>query len=164
MSGKSADSPPKATSELIKSITQSADRLQHSTTSVSERIEQFEKWLAGLPGRVEAELHAELADPGENCPEPYYFSMRLCRFKGDWKLLCGFSLASENPKWAPLVEADVDTKLLALSNLGALLEKLHEEQANRLKKIEEANSSFDEFALALGINQQKEEASDDIPF
>ncbi len=144
---------PAPVPETLREIEEGSRRVNKVATELSQRIEAFEQWLNKLPGRVETTLWVR--DGGEGGYETY-FGLLLHRSGKKWIVSYGYSDNSGRPdddwSWTPLNEASLEIKVKAVGNFPDLLKEIVKAQQSLTRRIEQAQSAFDDFAQAIGIS------------
>lgn len=142
--------------ELLEKVKSRAQRISEEATEISRRIEQFEKWLAALPGRVQTELWVD--DPDSDQSSPSAFGLMLHRYGKEWLLSVGYEYQNhlnDGVEWKPLRDASVDEKIFSVSLFPQFIKKLGSSQLKLISRLEEANAQFDELASAIGIEKKE---------
>lgn len=146
------NSVPVSPVDHFKTIESGSREFHTLAGGVSIRVEEFERWLNGLPGRMEA--NSSIADPSQN---EVALCLRFQRAGKDWAIFYDY-FSGHHPDapdhWQLLRGAPVDVKILALRAFPALLKSIADEQQRRIDALHAATNEFDEFAKTLGIYQK----------
>jgi hypothetical protein len=143
---------PQNPQQVVKDIEQGSARVNELATELSRRIITFEDWLNRLPGRVETYHWVGLPKDPHDHRDPG-LGLRLARSAKRWTLWFAYSDMSEegDVSWAPLAEADLETKMLAIKEFSDLLVKIKKAQDGRVHELRESLDAFQMFAQAVGI-------------
>jgi hypothetical protein len=145
--------PDKAPSarDIVKTIESQAEEVRRAATELSRRIKSFEKWLAGLPGKVGASCGEPDDDHGRTS-----FNIHVQRQGKEWALSY-FYFDDENQRFigdsALLRDASVEVKARAIKLFPKLLPAIRDMQRHTVESVDKLSAKFDEFAAELGIKE-----------
>ena len=143
--------------EIVRSIELQSKEINELATLLSQRIIDFETWLNALPGKVEAECSV-------NLPNKMIFTMFLRRNGKPWSIF--FSLCHPDETTLnkiskvflskPLIDADLDSKMIAVQNFPSLLLEIKSIQDKRLAELRKSHANFESFAQTIGLKTETE--------
>lgn len=152
-----AERPKRPPSEVLQGIERQATAVREAANAVSGRIEQFEHYLANLPGRVETTLHVRHPDGGGGTSVlgETTLAIRLARDGSTWKLVVGTSHVSlirgfdPTIEWRPLVDAPLKWKVAAVKSFPDFLTAVEKSQAELVEELNSVVADYDHFASGV---------------
>jgi hypothetical protein len=139
------------TAEVTASIAAKALKVREAANGLTQRIQQFEAYLAELPGRVEAISYGEHPEiPKQK------FGLRLHRLGKDWVLsYCENGGLFEKEDWRSFREAPLWFKIVGVELFPDLLVSIEESQDTLIGCINNASTTYDNFAQTLNMKPKR---------
>jgi hypothetical protein len=149
-------SPQRPADQIVKAISEKSKSVRDFATELSNRIVEFQDYLAHLPGRVEATtsgLHPDndIHDDAHDAMGDYYLIIALRRHGKEWVLETAEGYADDDRPWdwKPLHEASLKVKIAAVKLFPDLLQAIETSQDRLVAEIMQAMSEYDSFAARL---------------
>lgn len=120
-------------------------------------IEQFEAWVAKLPGRVATTIDLPHPNPAQ-ADADFLLLVRVAREGKRWPVTIAFHVIGDDPpcNWKPLIESSIELKLYAIPHLPRLIVDMAEAQIDLRSKIKSVVDDFEDFATRVGIAKEGE--------
>lgn len=151
MTARKSDPPPK----IVEQITDGSLLVRERATELSRRIVSFQQWLNALPGKVPCEFWHTVEEDSRTGPG-VDLGISFQRYGKEWVIRYKYFYyadrdENEQERWEHLTEANLETKLTAVSLFPQFLEKLAASQRERLAEIDSACAAFDTFANEISL-------------
>jgi hypothetical protein len=143
--------------EVLKSINERAAHLRAAAEQLTEVIQDFERYLGSIPGRVETVYYAQHPDAKTEAERAEVsLAIKLHREKDNWILSCGTHnewWENQDPTYKidykTLTQAALKFKIAAVKQFPNLLEAIAKSQDRLFDEIMAAFTAYEEFKETL---------------
>lgn len=138
----------------VEEIRRGQDELRAAGDELTNRVRQFEAFLAQLPGRIPASCYLYWHGPDGESSE----MLALNKDGKDWAL-CLYSYTDESndqdglSNYRLLRDASVEDKALAVASFPKLLSAIRDRQKSLIDRARKATDEFDRFAAEVGVRK-----------
>jgi hypothetical protein len=148
--------PARSSVEVIAAIDQKAVRVREAADALTQRITDFEAYLASLRGKVECYAFGDHPDADEHDNRDLELGLWFHRVGKAWIIsVCDYTMQMEamvGLSWQPLKDASLKIKIGAVKAFPVLLEAIEQRQDSLITELEKVAKEYDVFAATLKSN------------